>query len=96
MMSNNNITILGDDTYIKIPENTIQLKTPVMDELENELWNTMQQYLAAFGITLINEDGEPIDSDEANPPYYVIKSMQDYLIQTLEEAGCKFSLGPEQ
>lgn len=94
-MNNNNITILGDDTYIKIPENPIELKTPVMNELENELWNTMQQYLAAFGITHVDENGKDIDPNEANPPYYVIKTIQDNFIQTLEEAGCKFKLGPE-
>lgn len=83
---NNNYANLGDDAMIKLPENNEVLietleNSGAFDELENECWELIKSYIAAFDCKLTDEDGISFD---------LAKQLQNYIIQMFVSAGIRF------
>lgn len=74
---------LGDDCLIVLPDEPVDCSSlGYFDELEEECWDLVRCYCARLGIKMLpDEDGEsPISFD-------VAKSIQDNILEQLEEAG---------
>lgn len=93
-MNKTNIERIDDDTYVNIPNNSIELKTQTMDRLEDNIWDLLKQHAAAFGICFCNKNGDTINPDDV-PPFTIIKEIEEHILSVFEKAGCSFKQGPE-
>lgn len=83
---NNNYAVFGDEAMLKLPENNRVLietleNSGAFDELENECWELIKSYIAAFDCKLTDEDGISFD---------LAKQLQNYIIQMFVSAGVQF------
>lgn len=78
---------LIDGKKINVPDEVDITKGGYFDEMKYELWDTIKKYLALFGIEL-----EELD-DELD--WHMIKSVQDKIVQVLQEAGVNFKMETE-
>lgn len=76
-----NLKLMGGKRIVA-PEEVDITKVGYFDEMEYELWNTIKKYLVLFGIQLEEPDEEP--------DWYTVKSVQDKIVQVLQEAGVNF------
>ncbi len=86
MNEEKNIGNLGDECQIIIPSEPVDCsRLGYFDELEEECWDLVKLYCKWLGIELVpDEDGEiPISFD-------IAKSIQDTILNNLEEAGVQF------
>ncbi|MCI8564320.1 MAG: hypothetical protein HFH69_12555 [Lachnospiraceae bacterium] len=72
--------ILGDGKPIKAPVVIDISGLGGLDELEYELWDTIQKYFQLFGIRM----------EDDTPDWATVKAVQDKIIGVLEESGVKF------
>ena len=91
-LKNGKVADFGDDCQIVIPKEPIDCsKLGYFDELESDCWELVKGYLAKLGIELVaNEDGEEPMSD------YVAKSVQDKVIELLQESGVDFKFEQDE
>ena len=91
-LKNGKVADFGDDCQIVIPKEPIDCsKLGYFDELESDCWELVKGYLAKLGIELVaNEDGEEPMSD------YVAKSVQDKVIELLQESGVEFKFEQDE
>ena len=91
-LKNGKVADFGDDCQIVIPNEPIDCsKLGYFDELESDCWELVKGYLAKLGIELLpNEDGEQPMSD------YVAKSVQDKVIELLQESGVEFKFEQDE
>ena len=91
-LKNGKVADFGDDCQIVIPNEPIDCsKLGYFDELESDCWELVKGYLAKLGIELVaNEDGEEPMSD------YVAKSVQDKVIELLQESGVDFKFEQDE
>ena len=91
-LKNGKVADFGDDCQIVIPNEPIDCsKLGYFDELESDCWELVKGYLAKLGIELVaNEDGEEPMSD------YVAKSVQDKVIELLQESGVEFKFEQDE
>ena len=91
-LKNGKVADFGDDCKIVIPNEPIDCsKLGYFDELESDCWELVKGYLAKLGIELVaNEDGEEPMSD------YVAKSVQDKVIELLQESGVDFKFEQDE
>ena len=75
---------LIDGTKITTLEEVNITKNGYFDEMEYELWDTIKNYMTLFGIQLEESDDEP--------DWYTVKSVQDKIVQVLQEAGVNFKM----
>lgn len=77
---------LGDDCQIVLPDEPVDCSSlGFFDELEDECWELVRSYCALLGIKMIpDEDGNPPIS------FDVAKSIQDNILEQLQEAGVEF------
>ena len=77
---------LGDDCLMVIPDEPVDCSSlGYFDELEEECWDLVKSYCSRLGIKLIpDEDGKPPISLD------VAKSIQDNILEHLQEAGVQF------
>lgn len=77
---------LGDDCLMVIPDEPVDCPSlGYFDELEEECWDLVKSYCSRLGIKLIpDEDGKPPIS------FDVAKSIQDNILEHLQEAGVQF------
>ena len=74
--------MLGDGKPIKAPVVIDISDLGSLDELEYELWDTIQKYFHLFGIRM----------EDDTPDWATVKAVQDKIIGVLEESGVKFKL----
>ena len=91
-LKNGKVADFGDDCQIVIPKEPIDCsKLGYFDELESDCWDLVKGYLAKLGIELVaNEDGEEPMSD------YVAKSVQDKVIELLQESGVEIKFEQDE
>lgn len=91
-LKNGKVADFGDDCQIVIPKEPIDCsKLGYFDELESDCWELVKGYLAKLGIELVaNEDGEEPMSD------YVAKSVQDKVIELLQESGVEIKFEQDE
>lgn len=75
--------VLADGKKVTAPTVVDISSLGCLDELEYEMWHTIESYLVLFGIR--TEDDEP--------DWATVKAVQDRLIEVLQEAGVKFEFG---
>lgn len=82
----NEVVNLGDDCLMVIPNEPVDCSSlGYFDELEEECWDLVKSYCSRLGIKLIpDEDGKPPIS------FDVAKSIQDNILEHLQEAGVQF------
>lgn len=73
---------LMDGKRMVAPEEVDITKVGYFDEMEYELWDTIKKYLVLFGIKL--------EEPDEKPDWYTVKSVQDKIVQVLQEAGVNF------
>lgn len=83
---NNNYAYFGDESVLKLPENNRVLvetldNNGVFDELEDECWELIKSYIAAFDCNLTDEDCISFD---------LAKQLQNYIIEMFVAAGVQF------
>ena len=71
---------LPDGKKIKAPEVVDISALGTLDELEYSLWNTIEEYMALFGIRTEDDD----------PDWATVKGVQERILGILKDAGVKF------
>lgn len=74
---------LVDGKKIIAPEEVDITEKDYFDDLEYDLWDTIKHYLDVFGIQLENKDDD-------EPDWYTVKTVQDKIVEVLQEAGVNF------
>ena len=83
----------GDIHDIQIPQHPINCSDMnYFDELENECWNLIQKYCDKLGIKLLPH----CESDESSVSYNIAKGLQDYILESFQEAGVQLKFENEQ
>lgn len=77
---------LLDGKKIVVPEVVDISALGTLDELEYSLWNTIEEYLALFGIR----------TEDNHPDFATVKAVQDKLLDVLTDAGINFKLFTEE
>ena len=72
---------LLDGKKIYVPKEIDASDLNFFDEIEYDMWDLIQQYLAIFGIQIDNDD----------PDWATVKEVQDTLIDILERCGVNFN-----
>lgn len=76
---------LLDGKKILAPEVVDVSELTTFDEMEYRLWNTIEEYMALFGIR--TEDDEP--------DWATVKGVQDKLLDILQQCGVQFKFNQE-
>lgn len=78
--------LLGDDVvHAQAESNEINLPTGISDVLEIDCWDLIRSYAAAFGISLTDENGDPIDDDEVD--FCCAKAVHEAVLKIFSDAG---------
>lgn len=77
---------LPDGKLITVPEVVDISELGSLDELEYSLWGVIEEYLALFGIRTQDDD----------PDWATVKTVQDSLLTVLMDAGVNFKLPSDE
>lgn len=77
---------LPDGKKIVAPEVVDISASGTLDELEYNLWHTIEEYFALFGIR----------TEDDQPDFATVKAVQDKLLDVLIDAGVNFKILTEQ